>query len=302
MKNIKPIILVIICCIVWGSTFTVVKETSDKLNPFILSTSRNLIASVLLLFYLILFKKFKLLNNRKVFFKGSIIGFILAVIYISQTIGIKYTTANNSAFITSTSVILVPLILIIGRKATLNIKQILSVIIVMFGLYFLTIKSGLDSLNQGDFITLGAAFVCAAHIVISGYYVNKTEFLALIFYQFFTAFIVSFIGYLIFKSPNESISLFDSNIVFIRVLYLGVLGTLFCYFITVWSQKFIGSIFLALIFSLEPIFASVTNFIVLGEKFNSRELIGAIIIFVGLILYSVSKLKFSNNKQSTILN
>lgn len=293
MKNIKPIILVILCCIVWGTTFTVVKETSDKLNPFILSTSRNLIASILLLIYLIVSKKFKILNNKKGFINGSVIGFILAVIYISQTIGIEYTTANNSAFITSISVVMVPLILIICRKATLNYKQVSAITIVMIGLYYLTVKSSFDSLNQGDLITLGASFVCAVHIIISGYYVNKTEFLALIFYQFFTAFIVSIIGYFIFKSPPESISLFDSNIVLIRVLYLGIFGTLFCYFITVWSQKYIGSIFLALIFSLEPIFASITNFIVLGEKFNSRELTGAIIIFAGIILYSVSKLTFS---------
>lgn len=299
MKKIKPIILVILCCIVWGTTFTVVKETSDNLNPFILSSLRNLIASVLLFIYLITSRNFKVLYNLKGVINGSVIGFILAVIYISQTFGIKYTSANNSAFITSISVVVVPIILITCRKTILNYKQVLAIIIVIIGLYFLTIKSGLNSLNQGDLITLGASFICAVHIILSGYYVNSTDFLALIFYQFLIAFIVSIIGYFIFKSSSETITLLNSKTILLRVLYLGVFGTLFCYFITVWSQKYIGSIFLALIFSLEPIFASITNFFVLGEKFNFRELIGAIIIFAGIILYSVSKLKFRNVKTAS---
>jgi len=296
MKISKPILLVILCCIIWGTTFTVVKKTSTQLNPFLLSTLRNLIASIILLSYLIGTKKTKLLKNRNGIINGSIIGLILAIIYIGQTIGIKYTTANNSAFITSITVVIVPIILIIFRKAILNSKQIISIIIVTIGLYTLTIKDGFGSLNIGDIITFGASFICATHLILSGYYVNKTEFLSLIFYQFFTAFIFSFLGYFIFKSTNESfIQLYSGDVLF-KVLYLGVLGTFFCFFVTVWSQKYIGSIFLALIFSMEPIFASITNFVILNERFDSRGLLGAVVIFAGIIFYALSK---SKNKDKT---
>lgn len=292
MKNIKPILLVTLCCIIWGTTFTVVKETTTKINPFLLSTARNSIATILLILYLIFSKKLIKLKNIKSIIYGSTIGIILAIIYISQTFGLNYTTANNSAFISSVTVILIPIILIFIGKVVLNKKQVFSILIVMLGLYLLTIKNGLISINTGDLITFGATFICALHIILSGIYVNKTEFLSLIFYQFLSASLFSIIGYIIFMPEIISSSLIQDSSTILRVLYLGILGTFFCFFVTVWCQQFIGSIFLALIFSMEPIFAGVTNYIVLDEKFSSKELLGAIVIFIGIIAYSISK----NNK------
>lgn len=292
MKNIKPILLVTLCCIIWGTTFTVVKETTTKINPFLLSTARNSIATILLFLYLIFSKKIIKLKNIKSIIYGSTIGIILAIIYISQTFGLNYTTANNSAFISSVTVILIPIILIFIGKVVLNKKQVFSILIVMLGLYLLTIKNGLISINTGDLITFGATFICALHIILSGIYVNKTEFLSLIFYQFLSASLFSIIGYIIFMPEIISSSLIQDSSTILRVLYLGILGTFFCFFVTVWCQQFIGSIFLALIFSMEPIFAGITNYIVLDEKFSSKELLGAIVIFIGIIAYSISK----NNK------
>ena len=292
MKNIKPILLVTLCCIIWGTTFTVVKETTTKINPFLLSTARNSIATILLILYLIFSKKLIKLKNIKSIIYGSTIGIILAIIYISQTFGLNYTTANNSAFISSVTVILTPIILIFIGKVVLNKKQVFSILIVMLGLYLLTIKNGLISINTGDLITFGATFICALHIILSGIYVNKTEFLSLIFYQFLSASLFSIIGYIIFMPEIISSSLIQDSSTILRVLYLGILGTFFCFFVTVWCQQFIGSIFLALIFSMEPIFAGITNYIVLDEKFSSKELLGAIVIFIGIIAYSISK----NNK------
>jgi drug/metabolite transporter (DMT)-like permease len=72
-------------------------------------------------------------------------------------------------------------------------------------------------------------------------------------------------------------------------LYLGFVGTLFCYFVTVWWQKKVSTMYTALIFSLEPIFASITSYFVLGEYFNTNEFIGAALIFISIIYYSLPK-------------
>lgn len=292
MKKIKPILLVTLCCIIWGTTFTVVKETTSKINPFLLSTARNSIATVLLILYLMVSKKIFKLRNKKSIIYGSTIGMLLAVIYISQTLGLNYTTANNSAFISSITVILIPIILIFTGKVVLNKKQLASIAIVILGLYLLTIKNGLTSMNKGDLITFGSTFICASHLILSGVYVNKTEFLSLIFYQFLSASLFSIIGFILYNPEILNSALIYDSSTILRVLYLGILGTFFCFFVTVWCQQFIGSIFLALIFSMEPIFAGITNYIILDERFNSKELLGAFVIFIGIIAYSISK----NNK------
>ena len=132
---------------------------------------------------------------------------------------------------------------------------------VAVGLVLLTLKAGISGFNLGDLITLVAAVICAIHIVFSGLYVRKYNFLSLIFYQFFFAGLVSFAG-LFSKQAlyNFPPILFENDAIF-NVLYLGLLGTLFCYFVTVWGQKACQhNLYVALIFSLEPLFASVTNY------------------------------------------
>ena len=299
MKNVQgnkstlPIIAILGCCLVWGTTFTVVKDVSNSIDPFLLSGLRNLIATSVLCAYIIITKKGKILLDKNSLRSGLVLGILLGTIYISQTIGISFTSANHSAFITCSAVIMVPVILFLFGWEKFNKKQIISISMVAIGLVLLTLKSGLSGFNLGDLITLAAAVVCAVHIVFSGLYVRKYNFLSLIFYQFLFAGLVSFLGLFSKQAIFNFPPIFFENEAIYNVLYLGLLGTLFCYFVTVWGQKHVSTTYIALIFSLEPLFASVTNYLVLNEVFTSKEFIGAVIIFGGIVLYSFPKKWFS---------
>ena len=295
MKNVQgtmptlPILAILGCCLIWGTTFTVVKDVSKSIDPFLLSGLRNLIATLALFIYLGITKNWKNLLNKDSLKSGFVLGVLLGTIYISQTIGIIFTSANHSAFITCSAVIMVPIILFLFGWEKFNRKQTLSIIMVAIGLFLLTLKSGLSGFNLGDLITFAAAVICAIHIVFSGLYVRKYNFLSLIFYQFFFAGIVSFAGLFSKQSLNNFPPILCENDALFNVLYLGLLGTLFCYFVTVWGQKHISTTYIALIFSLEPLFASVTNYFILNEVFTKKEFIGAVIIFGGILLYSIPK-------------
>ena len=299
MKNVQetmptlPILAILGCCLIWGTTFTVVKDVSKSIDPFLLSGLRNLIATLALFIYLGITKNWKNLLNKDSLKSGFVLGVLLGAIYISQTIGIIFTSANHSAFITCSAVIMVPIILFLFGWEKFNRKQTLSIIMVAIGLFLLTLKSGLSGFNIGDLITLAAAVICALHIVFSGLYVRKYNFLSLIFYQFFFAGIVSFAGLFSKQALNNFPPILFENDAIFNVLYLGLLGTLFCYFVTVWGQKHISTTYVALIFSLEPLFASVTNYFILNEVFTKKEFIGAVVIFGGILLYSIPKKWFS---------
>ncbi len=306
MKNVQgkiptiPILAILGCCLIWGTAFTVVKDVSNSIDPFLLSGLRNLIATSVLFAYFIITKKGKILLDKNSIKSGFILGVLLGTIYVSQTIGIIFTSANHSAFITCSAVIMVPVILFLFGWEKFSRKQVLSILMVAIGLVLLTLKSGLSGFNLGDLITLAAAVICAIHIVFSGLYVRKYNFLSLIFYQFLFAGLVSFVG-LFSKQAfyNFPPILFENDAIY-NVLYLGLLGTLFCYFVTVWGQKHVSTTYIALIFSLEPLFASVTNYLVLNEVFTTKEFIGAVIIFVGILLYSIPKKWFSIFKNNLI--
>ncbi len=292
-KSRIPVIAIFTCCLVWGTTFVVVKDSSTLIDPFLLSGLRNLIAVIVLLIYILFTNKTKALLNKKVLIYGSILGVLLAAIYIIQTVGLIFTTSNHSAFISCSAVIMVPIFLYFIGWQKFVLKQIFAIIVVSGGLILLTYQPGISKLNLGDILTFIAAIICALHLIFAGHFVRIVDFLSLIFYQFLVAAIVSFIGlYINSQFISSEPILFDPNSIN-NVLYLGLLGTLFCYFVTVWGQKRVSTIYTALIFSLEPIFASTTAYFVLGEYFSKNEIIGASLIFIGLIYYSIPKNLFS---------
>lgn len=286
-KNYLPVLAIFVCCLIWGTTFSIVKDASTIIDPYLLSTFRNLIATILLLAYLLISKKFNQLFNKKALRYGAVLGVLLGVIYVSQTIGLIFTTSNHSAFISCSAVIMAPIFMYFLGWQKFTIKQIVSIVIVSIGLYFLTINASILHINIGDFITFLAAIVCAFHLILSGHYVRKTDFLSLIFYQFLFAFGSSLLGLFVNQSLHNFEPILFKDEALFNVLYLGVLGTTFCFFVTVWAQKYVSTVYAALIFALEPLFASITNYFVLNEGFTNREFFGAGLIIAGLLIYSI---------------
>jgi drug/metabolite transporter (DMT)-like permease len=280
------IFLLILTAIIWGSTFFIIKDTVITVNEYYLVFIRTFIAAISMLLFLI-FKDKKTLLNYQTLIKGMVLGILLATTYISQTIGLKYTSSGHSAFITGAGVIIVPMLLFTFFKRKLKIQEIIILFVVLIGLYFLTYDSE-TVLNIGDLITLITAFSLAWHLILSGKYVKKTEVLSLIAYQFLFASVLSFLLYVTTQpvsfrlSTNESISL----------LYLGFVGTLFCYFVSVWAQKQVDTITVAIIFTLEPVFAATFAWIFASETLNLKEITGGLIILGGIVAFqSISNRK-----------
>lgn len=273
--------LLILVTIFWGSTFFIIKDTVANVHPFDIVFGRVLLASIPMLIY-VFFKNKKSLLNTQAIIKGSVLGLLLTTTYVSQTYGLQYTSSGHSAFITSIAVVLVPIILFFGYKEQFLKSDYLSIFIVMIGLFLLTYDLE-TQFNQGDIITSITALSLAFHIILSGRYVKTTESLSLITYQFVSATVFSFIGSLWMGSDFPMLQMSSSSM--ISIAYLGFFGTLFCYFISVWVQKYESSVKVALVFSLEPVFAALFAYLFVNEILTLKELTGAFFILLGVIAY-----------------
>ena len=220
------------------------------------------------------------------------IGVLLAFTYGFQTVGLKYTSTGHSAFITSSAVIIIPILLFLFFKTKLFKIDFIAIVIVFTGLFFLTYDVE-TKMNFGDLITILTAVSYAFHVILAGKFVKKVESTTLITYQFLGASIVSILVFSI--SNNEPVIIIAKA--WISLIYLGIIGTLFCYFIMVWVQKYVSSLKVAITFSLEPVFAAIFGYIFIHEILNTKELIGAAFILTGVILHSI--LKIRNKKTQT---
>jgi drug/metabolite transporter (DMT)-like permease len=275
------IFLLILNTIIWGSTFFIVKDTVTTVNEYYLVFIRTFIAAVSMLTFLY-FKDKKALLNYKTVLKGMVLGFLLATTYLSQTIGLKYTSSGHSAFITGAGVVIVPMLMFFFYKRSLKMSEIVILFVVFMGLYLLTYDSE-TSLNVGDLITLITAFSLAWHLILAGEYVKKTEVLSLVGFQFLFASVFSLILYLTTQPLTFSISINDAY----ALLYLGFVGTLFCYFVSIWAQKHVDTVTVALIFTLEPVFAALFAWIFASESFSLKEMTGGFIILGGIVFFQL---------------
>ncbi|MBE9467220.1 MAG: DMT family transporter [Bacteroidetes bacterium] len=281
------IFLLIVTAIIWGSTFFIIKDTVITVNEYYIVFIRTFIAAISMLLFLY-FKDKKIFVNYKTLKRGMILGILLATTYISQTIGLKYTSSGHSAFITGAGVIIVPMLLFFFFKRKLKIQETIILFVVFLGLFILTYDSQ-TVLNIGDLITLITAFSLAWHLILSGKYVKTTEVLSLVAFQFLFASLFSFLLYLTTQPVSFGLSINE----IISLLYLGFVGTLFCYFVSVWAQKQVDTVTVALIFTLEPVFAVLFAWIFASEILSLKEITGGLIILGGISAFQF----FSNRRK-----
>jgi drug/metabolite transporter (DMT)-like permease len=165
---------------------------------------------------------------------GIFLGVILFLGFATQTVGLKYTSATRSGFITGSLVVMVPIFqTIIFRKAPTK-GALLGTALVFIGILFLSSGEGSvwnllgefgKNFNLGDLLTLICAGFFALHVVYIGIITPKYDFLELLFLQIATAAVLSFIASFIFSSLMfEPLHVeFTGNLI-LGILYTSILG------------------------------------------------------------------------------
>jgi drug/metabolite transporter (DMT)-like permease len=260
---------------IWGSTFIMVKAALAGIDPIIMVGYRFLLAgSVLLVFVL--------LTGRR-FFEGLGRAFALAVmlwfLYVPQTLGLKYTTASNSGFITGLFVMFVPLFLrtLFKRKPTL--MELLASLVSLGGLWFLT--GGLRDINIGDILTLSAAMTYALHLLYSDRYMKAgIDPFLISCQQFLIVGVLSLLTALVFRLPFGIGSVKVGGI----VVFLALFPTLSAFVIQMVAQKITSPLRVSLIFALEPVFAALFAWTLGGEKFITHRALGGRLFLAARVL------------------
>ena len=279
-------IILLTITVVWGSTFVVTKVILAESSPLFYSGVRFLL-STLILFAVA--HKTCLRTTRSALKYGSVLGLLLYVGFVLQTIGIKYTTASKAAFFTGMLVPLTPIVQFVAqyffkvRKRPLKAGNVLGVLCAAGGLYLLTSPEG-SAFNVGDALNLICALFFAIFIVYLDTVPADTDKLQLTFVQFLFCGVVGVVVAL----PFEEIRISASNEFIMSLLYLTIFATV----ITMWAQnRFQGDTTptrAAVIFALEPVVAAIFGYYVRGEMIGMLGVIGGIVIVSGLILSEFS--------------
>ena len=278
MKNKKRSaqILLVFVTLIWGVTFIMVKDALNDAGPFAFGTLRFTIAGILTL--AVVNKSIFTLTKTE-FIGGLVCGFFLFGGYAFQNFGLMQTSASKSAFITSVSVLIVPIILYLFNIQKVKIKVWIAVVVATIGLYLLLDPRG-GMMNWGDILTFGCALGFAVHIIFQGYYVKKkVRILPFFLVQAWIVVGLSFINSLIF----EPIFAIWSPRLISALLVTGIAATFIAILIMIWAQQILNPSETAIIFSLEPVFASFFAIIFAGEVLGLWGYLGG-----GLVVLAVA--------------
>lgn len=275
-KQFKADLSLLAVTIVWGSSFVLTKNSLDHLSTYNFLAIRFILAA--LISSAIFYKNMIKLDKNTVKY-GVLIGIILFTGYALQTIGLNYTSASKSGFITGFSVIIVPILSALLLKVKPHKSAVIGVICAIFGLGFLTLDSSL-ALNIGDIYTFIASLMFAMHIITVGKYTVKVDSIAMAIIQIGVVGILS----LIFSFATENPIIPKGLGIWTSMFVLSVLCTSVAFIVQNVMQKFTSPTHTALIYSGEPVFSAIFAYFVANEVLTRRGIFGSILILLGMIV------------------
>ncbi|AEF17839.1 MULTISPECIES: DMT family transporter [Thermoanaerobacterium] len=275
-KKLKSDIMLLLVTVIWGSTFVVVKNATSILPVYNFLFLRFSIALIILV---IMFGKRLLHIDKNTFAVSIIVGIMLFLGYAFQTLGLKYTTASKSGFITGFNVVLVPILEAFFLKAKLSKTSWLSVLLALGGLFLMTANIDLK-INFGDFLTLLCAVSFAFQVVLIAKYAPSVDTISFAIIQIFVVTLLSGILSFVYEKPTIP----TDKTVWFALILTGIFATAFALAVQNTMQANTSATHAAIIFSLEPVFSAITAYLVSGEIMTLRSIIGGFLMITSMIL------------------
>ena len=276
--------------LIWGGTFVMIKSALAFISPMMFVSIRFFVASVLLLPFV--YPLFKFISKKQLS-EGFILGVFLYIGFAVQTIGLQYTTATKSAFITGTFVLFTPILQTIIEKRIPTLGNILGVLLVTVGIIFLSSKENSlfsifselrEGFNFGDFLTLICAIFYAVYIVYLDKISANHNHRFLTFAQISVTGLLSILSVIVFSLFQiEQIKIVLNTEVVIAILYTTLFATILTTSLQTKFQQSVTPTRASIIFSMEPIFAALTAYFFINEKLSNFGIVGAAFIFIGIL-------------------
>lgn len=281
MSSRKAELLMASVALAWGSSYLMMKVGLTGVGPF------NLIAlrfGIAFLFMTIAFHKSYRDLTPVIFGKGIIVGIILFLLFTGMVCGVNHTTASTAGFLTSTSVILVPILECILRRRPPAKMVVLSTVLASVGLFLLTARDGF-SLDKGAALCLMGALFYAIYIVVQDRIAKGEDAFLISILQLGVASLLGLLASFLFETP----ALPQSPATWGAVVYLGLICSAYGFVVQPIAQKHAAPERIGLIFSLEPVFSALLSFIFLHEVLAGINYLGGGLIFLAVVLPELIK-------------
>ena len=297
MKKTISFICLVVCTLIWGTTFIAQDTGMDNIGPFTFNSVRFFVGFLAVTPFVFLFEKKKIKhqikNKTKEFSKLILpVGIFLFLGCIFQQVALLHTDVANAAFFTVFYVLMVPIIVYFLFSEKLHWSVWPSVLACVVGGYFLS-DIGNATIRFGDSLVLIGALFWALHIIYIGKIINHFDlpfFIALI--QNLVVATLSFILVIIFEEFDFSKIKLET----VEILYAGILSGGAAFALQIFGQRNISVAPAAIVMSLEGDIAAIAAWVILNQILELNNIIGCALILGGILLSQLAPIYEKNYK------
>lgn len=262
--------------IAWGAAFVLMEPAIERQPIFNFLAFRFTIAvAVMVAVRPSVLRKF----NKTLLLQGGLLGLALGGGYVTQTIGLLYSTAAITGFFTGLYVVLTPVLAWILLRTKVSSKALVGVVLATLGLAILS--SGAIEFGWGEVALLACALLFALHIVGLGVWSSNHDSYALTIVQLTVCGILSWAGAFVWEGGVQTPP--DGEVWF-AIVFCAVLATALAFFVQTWAQGFLDPSRVAIILTTEVIWAAAIAYAVGQEEPTFLSLLGGGIMLIAMFI------------------
>jgi len=267
-------------CVIWGSTFSLVRESLGGTDPWLFLTLRFGLA---LPACALLFGSRISYTDTATMTRGLGLGVVLFLAFLTQTLGLQSISASRSGFLTALYIVCVPLLVAAWTRRAPSWRSLTAAGVSLAGVALLSgMRVGGEPmrLSRGDGLTITCALLFALQILLADRLPVKGRVWTLHFWQIATVAALSLLGWLLL---GENRLRLDGQLA-VSLFINSVFGTVVALGLQLRYQPATTPERAALVYSFEPVFAALMAFGILGERLGPLEWAGGLLILLALRL------------------
>ncbi len=258
----------------WGMAFVVMKDAIERqsVNNFLFTRFSLAVIVMIALKPQVLMKL-----DRDLIIRAGSAGVFLGLGYIFQTLGLARTGAAITGFVTGLYVVFTPLLAYFFLKERLTKLIWACVFIATIGLGLLSIRG--FSVGIGEMLVLASAFFFAAHIIALGKWSSGRDVYAMTIVQLAMCALLSGLA-----SIPEGYSAPPDYGVWAVVVFTAVICTAVAFVVQTWSQAHMTTTKVAVILTMEVVFAALFAIIFGGERLTLQATLGGLMVLTAMFM------------------
>lgn len=294
-------VLLLVTALIWGVAFLAQKLGMDHIGPFLFTVLRNVLGGLFVLGAIACRGPAARAAARAFPLRESIIGGVcsgaaLFAATIAQQVGIMTTTPGVAAFLTSTYVLLVPILgVFIGRRIPVFVWP--GAAAAVCGLYLICMNGPVPA-GRGEALIVVCAALYAVQMLVVAHWAPKTDVLVFSATQFLTS---AVIGLPFVALPSESALLTREALAgaLPAVAFCGILSSGVAYTLQNVAQARTPAAVAGIVLSLESVFGALAGYVFLGDALSPRQLLGCGLVFASVVATQLFEIRSERNSLTT---